>query len=104
MNKTIEDKIKESISEFRIWKDTSNFKSCRLIQYCGIEKVGAIDVEPDDIERQIEGLISEGFHVAWNGYGGKLYLKVWEYDGPEPPWEKVFSEEDIENIEIPGGI
>ena len=57
-----------------------------------------IDADLQDPPELIPDMIrkwKEGFYVVWNEKDGKLYLKVWEYGGSEPPWEKVFLEEDV---------
>jgi hypothetical protein len=88
-----------NLTDFRGWSQGRRLLNCRLVQYCGIEKIGAIDVPTEEIESQIEGLINEGMRVAWAEHNQRLFLRVWEHDGPEPPWTKVFAEEHLEDVE-----
>jgi hypothetical protein len=37
--------------------------------------------------------------VDWTEYRDRLYVRVWEFDGPEPEWPKVFAEEPLANID-----
>ncbi len=53
----------------------------------------------NNVEQEIEGLISEGYYVEWAAHRKKLYLRVWEFDGPEPYWPKVFAEQPLVDID-----
>jgi hypothetical protein len=65
------------------------------VQYSGVDLVGCRDVAPGETEHQIEGLLREGFYVGWGVKGRRLFLRVWEYGGPEPGWPKVYSESPL---------
>src|SRR4051794_40867247 len=99
MNEAFHEKLLAKLNAFREWSRTRSFEGCRLVQYCGVEKLRAIDVPDEGIEPRIEGLVCVGFFVDWAGHGGRLYLRVWEYDGPEPPWPKVFAEDHLQDME-----
>ena len=43
-----------------------------------------------DVEARIEGLVCEGFYVDWAEHESRLFLRVWEFGGPEPDWPSVF--------------
>jgi len=92
------DNIDSKLAEFNAWFKPKEIISCRLVQFCGNDLVGAIDVSLDEIELQISGLISEGFYVHWKVKAKVLYFKVFEYGGPEPTWENAFSETALIDI------
>jgi hypothetical protein len=92
MNEEFRRKLEAKLTAFRDWSRHKRLTSVRLVQYCGVEMVGAIDLAADEVVRQIEGLVCEGFYVDWSELEGRLYLRVWEYGGPEPSWLKVYDE------------
>jgi hypothetical protein len=92
-------KIESKIAEFRDWSSEQTFSECRLIQYCGVDLVHAISVPLTQVEQQIEGLLSEAFYVDWEASEGRLYLKVWEFEGPEPDWPMVFAERPLADVD-----
>jgi len=76
-----------------------SFTSVRLVQYCGGECVGGIDVAIDKAEDQIRGCLEEGYRADWGENGERLYLCVSEsIDGPLD-WTKVFREEHFSDID-----
>jgi hypothetical protein len=89
----------ETLADFRKWSRDRALTSCRLVQYCGVQCIGAIDVTLADAQAQIDGLLCEGFCVNWTECDGRLYLRVWELDGPEPTWPKVFAEEHLADFD-----
>ena len=91
--------IEEALTEYRRWVSDRDIKSGRLVQYTGVECTGALSVKLDEIEAQIEGLMSKAFCVEWNEHRRRVYLRVWESDGPEPAWPKVFAEENLADME-----
>lgn len=93
------DIIRSKLADFREWARTRNFSGVRLVKYCGVEKVGAIDIADIEVEAQIEGLLCEAFYVDWAEWDGKLYLRVWEDGEWEPPWSKVFAEEHLVDMD-----
>lgn len=95
MNLEVAKKIEESLAAYRAWSIGQPFHSCRLVQYCGPEMIGAIDVPLPEIKAQIRGLLAEGFYVDWTCHIGRLYLRVWEFGGGEPEWRFVYDESDI---------
>ena len=92
-------KLGSQLDAFRNWSRGRDLGSCRLVQYLGVEMLGAIDVPLGHVESQIEGLICEGFSVDWAQDGSRMYLRAWEFGGPEPPWSKVFAEEHLADID-----
>ena len=53
------------VGTFRRWAQGRDVSVCRLVQYVGVDLLGAIDVPLGEVESQIEGLVCEGFLVAW---------------------------------------
>ena len=99
MDDTFRAKLESRLDAFRQWARGRDFSGCRLVQYLGMEKVGSLDVTLVQVESQIEGLVCEGFRVDWAEQDSQMYLRVWEADGPEPPWSKVFAEEHLADID-----
>jgi hypothetical protein len=95
MIQEVAQRIRETLEAFHVWKEGQRFSDCRLVQYCGPERIGAIDVEVGETEPEIEGLVAEGFSVTWAVHRDRLYLKVWEYGYDEPGWEEVYAERDM---------
>lgn len=90
--------LQTKLAGYDRWSCGRFFHGCRLIQYCGVEMVGAVDVPLAEVKSQIEGLVCEGFRVDWAEHKDKLYLRVWESDGPEPDWSKVVAEQPLADI------
>jgi hypothetical protein len=99
MDDAFQAKLDLCMGTFRRWAQGRDVSGCRLVQYVGVDLLGAIDVPLGEVESQIEGLVCEGFLVAWAQLGRVMYLRVWEADGPEPPWSKVFAEEPLADVE-----
>jgi hypothetical protein len=99
MNDAVRSKLQSQLAAFRDWSAGYELSACRLVRYCGVDLLGALDIPPNEIESRIEGLICEGFYVDWAEHRGRLYLRVWEYGGPEPDWAKVFSEQPLADID-----
>lgn len=91
-------KAAAQLEAFRVWRTTHSFPRCRLVQYTGVDLVGALDVEPDDVEPEIAGLLAEGFRVDWLDGGAKIYLRVWEGTGPEPGWPDVIAGRPLADV------
>ena len=85
--------------ELSLGKESRSSQGVRLVQYCGVEMRGALDVPESEIEHQIEGLVAEGFCLKWINENGITYLKVWEPDGPEPDWSSVFKEDNLTDVQ-----
>jgi hypothetical protein len=98
MDDAFREKLQCKLAEFREWSSGHTFTDCRLIHYCGVDLVGAKSLPPTGVEPEIEGLLSQGFNVHWAERQGWLYLRVWEFGGPEPEWTKVFAEEPLADI------
>ncbi|MCK7629496.1 hypothetical protein MZ018_16545 [Shewanella sp. JNE10-2] len=81
MNPEFEQKLNRKLAAFDAWANVSTFRECKLVQYCGVDLVGVIDVETDQIVDQITGLLCEGFYVDWKQNGSILYLRVYEFGG-----------------------
>jgi hypothetical protein len=94
MNPDVTKEIAKRLAEYRAWSSHQQFQSCRLVQYYGLD-VGAIDVPRSEIEAQTEGLLAEGFYADWSCHDTRLYLRVWEFGGDEPPWEYVYAERNL---------
>ena len=92
-------KLQSKLAGFRAWSAGRTFAGSRLVHYCGVEMVGAQSLTLAEVEPRITGLVCEGFYVDWAEHLGRLYLRVWEYDGPEPEWSKVFAEESLVDID-----
>ena len=88
----------EKSASFRQWSLTHEFADCRLVQYCGADLIASINLSKEEIEQQIEGLVNEGFYVDWKLDGTRLFLRIWEYGGPEPDWDHVFAERSLSDI------
>jgi hypothetical protein len=92
-------KLNAKLDAYRSWFASRSVQSCRLVHYCGPDLVGAKTLPLGDVEREIEGLVSEGFYVDWAEHAARLYLRVWEFDGPEPEWAKVFAEVPLADVD-----
>jgi hypothetical protein len=92
-------KLESKLDAFHQWAQGRDLSSCRLVQYLGVEMLGAIDVPLGEVESRIEALVCEGFYVDWTQDGSRLRLRAWESDGPEPPWSKVLAEEHLAEID-----
>ena len=86
------------IADLRSWIRDIGSKPWRLVQYCGVELVGTLDLPSEEVEGQVSGLLREGFRVDWVIHDLAFYLRVYEPDGPEPPWESVFREAHLADI------
>src|SRR5262245_24384825 len=88
-------KVETKLSHYREWSHARAFTGGRLLQYRGLDLVGARDVALPEVESQVEGLLYQGFHVDWAEHQGRLYLRVWEFAGPEPAWPSVLAEQPL---------
>ena len=86
------------LADFGNRSESNTFESSHLVQYSVVDFVGAIDVELDQIENQITGLLCEGFYDDWNLFNNVIYLRVYERGGPEPTWEQTIKEEPLADI------
>jgi hypothetical protein len=41
----------------------------------------------------------EGFYVDWAAHERRIFLRVWEFGGPEPEWSTVFAERPLADID-----
>jgi len=99
LNPKVVAKIDSAVSAFRTWSQGKRFLGCRVVQYCGIELVGADDVELAEAEWRIRGYLGDGYHIAWDEHEGRLYFCVWEGWDDEvvvPSWQRVFAELNLE--------
>lgn len=92
-------KVESRLGAYRNWTDGRDLRNCRLVQYVGVEMLGANDVPLGDVESQIQGLVCEGFQVDWAPDCNRMYLRAWESGGPEPPWPRVLAEEHLADID-----
>lgn len=86
------------LAAFQAWLALHPFSHCRLVQYSGVDLVGAMDVEPSDVEAQIAGLLAEGFRVDWLDRDQKLFLRIWEGRCPEPGWDAVLAARPLADV------
>jgi len=70
----------------------------RLVEYRGVDLLGAVDVALADLETQVTRSLSEGQRVDWLCRNGRLYLRTFAADAPAPSWERVFAEEDVADV------
>jgi hypothetical protein len=91
----IKRRIRARVAAYRAWAAERTLKKKgRVVQYgddC-ISHPLAFDVPLAEVEREVEGLLSEGFRVKWDEHDGRVYLATWEGDN-EPDWSCVFAEE-----------
>jgi len=87
--------VEALLAEYREWSSTQALTGGRLVQYRGLDLVGAHDVPLAEVEREMERLLYEGQYVDWAEHQGRLYLRVWGYGDPEPDWLKVFAEQPL---------
>lgn len=99
MTDAFRSKLQTKLSDYRSWSVGRRLSGCRLVQYCGVEMVGAQDVPLAEVESRIESLICRGFYVDWEQHQSRLFLRVWEFGGPEPEWAKVFAEQALIDID-----
>jgi hypothetical protein len=99
MDESFRSKLEARLADYREFSCRRRLDGCRLVQYCGVERVGAVDIVKTQVEPQIAELLCEGFFVDWAESDGRAYLRVWEVDGPEPPWPKVFAEGHLADID-----
>ncbi len=91
----------EKLASYRNWAEAHCPKDGRLVHYCGIDCIGAADIAAAQVEERIADLLCEGFFVDWALHGGRVFLRVHEFGGPEPSWEKVFQEASLIDGKIP---
>ncbi len=90
------------LPQYRRWLAEYAAVNARLVQFCGVECIGACDVPLAEVENRLINLWQEGFYVSWAIQGNTVFLRVYEYGGPEPDWQKVFTEQHLADIpEIP---
>jgi hypothetical protein len=92
-------KLDAKLAEYRAWSTGRDLASCRLVHYCGVDLGGAKSLHATEVESEIEGLVCEGFYVDWAEHENRLYLRVWEFGGPEPEWSKVFAEVPLADVD-----
>lgn len=90
---------RQKLLEFAAYLKCVRVNSCRLVHYCGGDWPNAIDVPLSDVESQVVGCVDEGFMVQWLAAGNRLYIAVQEPGCPVPPWEKVFAEEPLVDVD-----
>lgn len=95
----IRQQIELRIAEFREWRSTQELSVARLVQYCGVECIGGIDVGLDEAEQQIRGCLEEGFGADWHNDNGRLYICIYESLDETPDWMKVIAEKSLVDVE-----
>jgi hypothetical protein len=97
-NRTVLAKARRLVWAYRLWPLRAYVRPVRMVQYCGIEMIGAHDLVAHEVTSRIRGLTYEGFGVAWSKHNGRVYLVVWESWSPgdqQPDWDKVFAEQHL---------
>ena len=92
-------KLQAKLASYRDWYAGRELSGCRLVHYCGVDLIGAQNVPLADVVQRIEDLLREGFYVDWAEHQDRLFLRVWEFDGPEPDWPRVFAEQSLGDID-----
>jgi hypothetical protein len=95
MNEDVIRRMDAKVAGFQSWMCNRKFRDIRVVQYCGVELVGANNIAPEDAVDYVRPHVYEGFHVDWCQHGERIYLRVWEPwydDDPEPGWPLVFAE------------
>ena len=67
--------LESRLTAFRDWARGRDLSACRLVQYLGVERIGALDVPLGEVETQVTGLVCEGFRIDWTQQGSRLYLR-----------------------------
>lgn len=98
MNEEFQLMLVGKLNEFQAWSQSQHYDACRLVQYCGIECVGAIDVPLNHVAREIKGGLGEGYSVAWAINDRRLYLVVWEPHDLPWTWPQVSREEHLDDL------
>jgi hypothetical protein len=96
MNAEFKAKLDRKLAGLRDWMEAYSFANCRIVQYCGVECLGSMDIKRDEIECRVECYIKEGFNADWNMLDSVAVLRIYEYPGPEPAWDLVLSESDLD--------
>jgi hypothetical protein len=99
MDEQFRAKLDAKMAEYRDWSEGHALPLCRLVQYVGVDLVGAKSLPLSEVESEIEGLVCEGFYVDLAEHENRLYLRVWEFGGPEPDWSKVFAEVPLADVD-----
>lgn len=73
-------------------------RGARVFRYCGADLLDALDVPPAQMEAQVSASMSEGLRVDWLCRNELVYLRVFEGAGPVPSWERVFAQQDLEEV------
>ena len=92
-------KLIKKLAVYRTWLEERKLQSRVLVHYSGVSLIGVKELALDDVEKEITGLVEEAFYVDWTEHESKVYLRVWEYGGPEPEWAKVFAYDDLADID-----
>src|SRR5262249_39723162 len=58
-------KVQTKLSDYREWLHGRAVTGGRLLQYRGLDLVGARDIPLAEVEHHVEGLLHQGFHVDW---------------------------------------
>lgn len=99
MKLEFESRLAARLVDYAAWADGHNFALGRLVHYCGVGSPNAADISAERIAEEIEGCLREGFTVNWAALGKRVFIAVQEPGCPIPPWEKVFAEEAIEDVD-----
>jgi hypothetical protein len=81
------------------WLKDNSFDTARLVHYCGVDSPNSIDIESNCVWENIQNCLEEGFFVDWGILDKKIFVLVQEPGCPIPSWEKVYAEQEIENVD-----
>lgn len=71
----------------------------RFLLYAGVNKPNASNLEPSDFRAAIAERLGQGYAVGWECNGECLYLYAQEPGCPLPSPDKLFSEEELADVE-----
>jgi hypothetical protein len=91
--------VRAQLDEYLNWAKHHCLSDGRLVQYVGLGQPNAINLNVAEVCAQIEGCLNQGLQVRWEQRESRIYLAIQEPDCPMPPWDKVFSEEAVSDIE-----
>jgi hypothetical protein len=91
--------LKAKLSAYLSWAGNRPAVPGRLVKYEGVQFAGAIDVPADELRDEVEGLFREGYRVDWSEHLARIYLLAWEGADDTPPWELIYQEQDLVDIQ-----
>lgn len=92
-------KALRKLAFYDFFSEHTDSSSVRLVHYVGANAPNAKDVPLSEVCEEVENCIDEGFYVDWCRRSGQLTILVQEPDGPIPPWDKVFAEQPLVDVD-----